>query len=292
MKNVKFSKYQGLGNDFVVIDCRDEESIESLLNQNSNIISNICDRHFGVGADGVIFVLNSSNNSTVRMRIINSDSSEPEMCGNGVRCLVKYLLDKNESKGVLNPKIIIETLAGNITATYDIDQLIEISMGVPCLEPVKIPTTLEVRNKRIPQGYIIISDVKYEIFSVGMGNPHLITYVESLSDIEFEKIGSFLENSTYFPNRTNVHFVKVIDSKTIQMVVWERGCGLTLACGTGACAVVVASSILGLTDRKVNVKLPGGSLNINWPSNNSSVFMKGPAQLSFKGIINLDNYHE
>ena len=291
MKNVKFSKYQGLGNDFVVIDCRQEDSIESLLNKSSKFISNICDRHFGIGADGVIFVLNSTNNSNVRMRIINSDSSEPEMCGNGVRCLVKYLLDEDESNDLCNKELQIETLAGTIKATYDLEELIEISMGVPSLEPSRVPTTLNVLNNGLAEGSILISDSKYQIFAVGMGNPHLITYVKTLSDIQFEKMGTLLENCTYFPNRTNVHFVKVIDKKTIEMVVWERGCGLTLACGTGACAVVVASCVLGLTDRKVKVKLPGGNLNITWPSNNSSVFMKGPAHLSFKGILNLDNYH-
>jgi len=291
MKNVKFSKYQGLGNDFVVIDCRHEDSIESLLNKSSKFISNICHRNFGIGADGVILVLNSSNNCNVRMRIINSDSSEPEMCGNGVRCLVKYLIDEDESNDLFNKELEIETLAGNIKATYDLEELIEISMGVPSLEPSRVPTTLNVLNNGLAEGSILISDSKYQIFAVGMGNPHLITYVKTLSDIQFEKMGTLLENCTYFPNRTNVHFVKVIDKKTIEMVVWERGCGLTLACGTGACAVVVASCVLGLTDRKVKVKLPGGNLNITWPSNNSSVFMKGPAHLSFKGIFNLDNYH-
>ena len=290
MQTIEFSKYHGLGNDFILIDQRRDSSCERLLTKNKSFISNLCDRNFGIGADGVIFILNSNNNSKVRMKIINSDSTESEMCGNGIRCLIKYLIDEDSGNGLHSQQISVETLAGTILAKYHSNELIEVDMGLPSLEPETIPTTLPLSSKGIPTANVDIGTQRYEIYSVGMGNPHLITFPTNFYEIDYTKIGTMLEVNKYFPNKTNVHFVKVIDKNNIEMVVWERGAGLTLACGTGACASVVASSVLKLTESDVTVKLPGGLLNISWPSYQSSVYMKGPASLIFKGSFDLNKF--
>ena len=289
MNSVEFSKYNGLGNDFILIDALNDDIYEKLINKKENIVSTMCNRNFGIGADGLILALPSTNHADVRMRILNSDSTEPEMCGNGIRCLVQFLIDKKLLKDNINSDFKIQTLAGVLTAKRYEDNLISVNMGNPIIEPKDIPTDLSIGSYSIPQGLVSIDDHTLEIFSVGMGNPHLVTFTNDLDKIPFKKWGNFLENHFLFPQKTNVHFVQLINRNSIRIVVWERGCGLTLACGTGACASVVASSILGLTEREVKVSLPGGDLIINWPDNDSPVYMKGPAKLNFTGNFKMDD---
>ena len=289
MNTLKFSKYNGLGNDFILIDARNNIVFQNILNNNINISKKICNRNFGIGGDGIILILNG-NNKNLRMKIINSDGTEAEMCGNGIRCFVQYIVDNNIVELNNNNLFHIQTLAGIIKAKYEDDESISVDMGPPIFIPDKVPTILSFGSKKIANGIIDFNNRKIEVFSVGMGNPHCITFMEELDKIPLEQLGSYLETHKFFPEKTNVHFVNVINKRTIQMLVWERGCGLTMACGTGACAVVVTSIILNLTERDVEVKLPGGNLNINWPSNNDSVYMKGPAKFTYRGEFSVSDF--
>ncbi|WP_320664491.1 diaminopimelate epimerase [Prochlorococcus sp. MIT 1223] len=285
MNQLELSKYQGIGNDFLLFDGRNNPDFEALLD--STVVQRICDRKFGLGADGLIIAMNS-NSCDFRMRIINSDGSEPEMCGNGIRCLVKYILDSDTTSNK-NYSYKIETIAGVIEAEYKSNDLITVNMGRPYLEPYKIPTTLPLNNIGIPCGEFIDQENRFKIYSVGMGNPHLITYIEQEGDIDINKYGEILEKNKYFPQKTNVHFVKVNSAKSFNMYTWERGCGITFACGTGACACAVASNLLGYCDDKVRVNLLGGVLDISWNGSNSSVYMTGPAKHVYKAWLNLED---
>ena len=284
MKN-KFSKYQGLGNDFIIFDARGND-LDNLLSENKNdYIQHLCNRNFGIGADGIILILESKNKSFVRMKIFNSDGSEPEMCGNGIRCLIAFLNDNNEIK---NMSIIpIETKAGLISTSINGNECIKVNMGEPILSPPKIPTKLLMNNLSVPNGVITINDQKLNIYAASMGNPHMIVLVKDIEDIPFEDWGRNLEKHSLFPNDTNVHFVELIDKSNIRIKVWERGCGPTLACGTGACACLVVTSKLGKTLDRANVYLPGGKLEIEWPDLAGPVYMQGPAFKVFSGEINI-----
>ena len=286
MNQIEFSKYQGLGNDFIIIDCRiNDISSSNVLSKNTVI--NICHRRYGIGADGIIFVLSSATNSYVRMKIINSNGTEAEMCGNGIRCLVKYLIDKdNINKNEFN----IDTLAGVIKSIHDNNNNISVNMGVPIINPLKIPTNLEIHQKHLPEGEIKIGEKDFKIYAIGMGNPHLITYLEDINNVPISTWGPILENNHEFPSKTNVHFTRIINRNNIEILVWERGAGETSACGTGACAVVAASIILDKCDSKVKVKLPGGFLNINWPNCKGDIYMQGPAKYVYDGIFSLTDF--
>jgi diaminopimelate epimerase len=284
MKN-NFSKYQGLGNDFIIIDAR-ANNLDSLFSINKdNIIEHLCDRNFGIGADGVILILESKNKCLVRMKIFNSDGSEPEMCGNGIRCLIAFLNDNNEIK--YNSEIPIETKAGLILTSIDGNNYIRVNMGEPILSPKDIPTKLLMNKLTVPNGMITIDDQNLNVYAASMGNPHMIVFVNNIDEIPFDYWGKYLEKHKSFPNDTNVHFVQLIDQANIKVKVWERGCGPTLACGTGACACLVITSKLGKTLDRANVYLPGGKLEVEWPNQSGPIFMQGPALKVFSGEIDI-----
>ncbi len=281
---VNFSKYHGLGNDFVVLDSNQQDLPESILSGESSLIKRICHRNLGLGADGLIISLPPIGDGHIRMRIFNSDGSEAEMCGNGIRCLVKYLLDNKIVKPTKS--VHIETLAGLIISTVNKENMIKVDMGQPTFNPSEIPTTLPINEFGIPEGLIDINQEKLRILAVGMGNPHMVIHIKDIRKIPLSKWGGSLEKHRTFPLNTNVHFVEVKSRNELDVLVWERGCGPTLACGTGACASAVASSLLGLCDNNVRVRLPGGELQVEWPSYKSNVYMTGPAQLVYSGQFN------
>ena len=283
--NYKFAKYQGLGNDFIIFDARGN-NLENLFSLNKeNLIEQLCNRNFGIGADGIILILDSNNSCFAKMKIFNSDGSEPEMCGNGIRCLIAFLNDNNEINRQF--EIPIETKAGLILISINGNNNIKVNMGEPILNPRNIPTTLLMNNSNVPNGLISVFDKELIVYAVSMGNPHMIVFVNNIKEIPFEKWGRYLEKHKTFPNDTNVHFVELIDESNIKVKVWERSCGPTLACGTGACACLVVSSKLGKTLDSANVYLPGGKLEIEWPNQSGPVYMQGPALKVFTGEINI-----
>ena len=278
---IEFVKMHGLGNDYLYINCiKNREPLfpEELAKRLSN-------RHFGVGADGIILVCNSKI-ADFKMRIFNSDGSEAEMCGNGIRGFAKYvydynLIDKNEFK--------IETLAGIRkvklnTLNKSITENITVDMGEPILHPVKIPV-LTREEPPIKDLKIVIKNKIFTITCVSMGNPHAIIRLHNLEDINIKEYGPLIENRSEFPKRTNVEFIEIKDRSRIKMKVWERGAGETLACGTGACASTVTSVLNGYTERKVVVELLGGELEVEWNEEDSHVYMTGPATTVFRGRI-------
>jgi len=283
MEKFEFHKYQGNGNDFIIIDSRELDLYNLLLNNNLTNIDYLCDRHFGIGADGVIFILKPESDNDAKMIIYNSDKSEAEMCGNGIRCIVEYLNNSN-----LNPKDTykIETKAGVKEAKYNKGK-ISVKMGMPILDINLIPTKMEKYNNDIPYEFFKINNFSNFGYGVGMGNPHLIFFVEDLNSLSHKELGPILERNDLFPEKTNVHFCKVIDSKNIDVKVWERGAGETLACGTGACAIHVAAYKLGLCKSETIINLPGGSLNIQWSEDYGEVIMTGNAKKVFKGFFTL-----
>ncbi len=286
MRSINFTKYQGIGNDFIIIDSRHTDLHRTLISSNNQIVSSICDRHFGVGADGLILLMDSDNGADARMEIFNSDGTIAEMCGNGIRCLVNYIRDFSNKE--LSDSCTIQTLAGNIKASLYPSGNVRIDMGSPTFVPSEIPTNLELDRNDIPSGIIVLDNSKRKVYAAGMGNPHVITYVDNINSIPFESWGKELENHYLFPNKVNVHFVEIINRDQLKIKVWERACGPTLACGTGACAVLAVTSRLNLCNENVEIILPGGSLNINWPSKEGSIYMSGPAKFVFNGNIDLD----
>jgi diaminopimelate epimerase len=218
------------------------------------------------------------------MRIFNADGSEAEMCGNGIRCLARFLADSDgDGPGRRWP---IETPAGLIVPELQVDGQICVDMGAPFLEPAAVPTTLKPDARGLPVGELNLDGVNLALAAVGMGNPHAIVPVDDLSSIPFERWGAELECHEIFPAKTNVHFLKVHGPSQLEIRVWERGAGPTLACGTGACATLVAAVLLGLSDRQATVNLPGGPLQISWEKPGASVFMTGPAAAVFDGVLN------
>jgi diaminopimelate epimerase len=255
-----FTKYQGLGNDFVLIDSR-KEPLDKL--DVKKLAMDICDRHFGVGADGLLIVW-PSKKAHYRMQVINPDGSEAEMCGNGIRCFAKYVYETDQLKEEV---ISVETLAGTILPAVILENgkviVIEVDMGTPRDE----------------------GEVKLEGFTfrkISMGNPHAVSLVDNLTAVDLPEIGPKIETNPHFPNRTNVEFSRVINNKEIEVAVWERGVGETLACGTGACASVFAANQAGKVGRRVLVHLPGGNLDIEL-TEDGHVLMRGPAEKVFEG---------
>jgi len=272
MRNIQFVKMQGAGNDFVLVDQRPGAGDILPENELPDIAKKICDRNFGIGADGLILVL-PSEKADYKMRIINPDGSEPEMCGNGIRCFTRFVWESAQDK---KDVISVETLAGIMVPAPIVDGDtfvgVEVDMGEPAVEAVKEPLKIE--------------NLDYSINKISMGNPHCVIFVEDLQSVRIKEIGPIIENLPQFPSRTNVEFVQVMNDKEISVKVWERGAGETLACGTGACASVVAASLNGLTGKKVAVHLPGGDLGIEWASDNHIV-MRGPAEKVFEGTIRI-----
>ncbi len=276
---IQFSKYQGLGNDFILIDNR--HATQPIITPEEAI--GMCDRHFGIGANGVIFALPGQEGTDYTMRIYNSDGSEPEMCGNGIRCLAKFIADL-EGIGEVNKTYKIQTLAGVITPQLQGDGKVRVDMGEPKLMAQEIPTTLAVSGDKVVSQALEVADKTWLVTCVSMGNPHCITFVSNVDAIALEQIGFLFENHPVFPQRTNTEFIEVVESDYIKMRVWERGAGITLACGTGACASVVAGVLNGKCDRTCTVELPGGCLEIEWSETDNRVYMTGEAELVFTGV--------
>ncbi len=289
---LKFTKMQALGNDFILLDNRDNK-----LRRIEKYARKLCDRRFGIGADQLL-VLNNSRKADFKMRIFNADGSEVEMCGNGIRCFAKYIWD-NHMKSYYQ-SLEIETLAGIIRPEKE-GPLIRVDMGKPVLEPKKIP----VKVKGAPKGKshkspifnrqssiiidypLRIKNRTFKITTVSMGNPHVVIPIKNLDTFSVSEYGPLIENHELFPKRTNVEFIDVINAKNIKMRVWERGVGETMACGTGASAAAVAAVLLGLTTRNVTVHLRGGKLLIEWSERDNHVYITGPAEKVFEGTITL-----
>ena len=275
---IKFTKMHGLGNDYVYID-----AINQKIENESSLAKFVSNRHFGIGSDGLISICKSEV-ADFKMRMFNSDGSEAEMCGNGIRCVGKFVYDK----GLKNKTTVkIETLAGIKTLILNTkDGKVEtarVDMGEPILEAEKIPvisTEEPVKNLELEA-----ENQKFKFTCVSMGNPHAITIVENTKEFNVERYGKILEVDKAFPKKANIEFVQIIDKENIKMRVWERGAGETLACGTGACATAVACNLNGLTDRKVNIELLGGTLNIEWNETDNHVYMIGPAVTVFDGEL-------
>lgn len=278
---LNFTKMTGLGNDYIYVDCTDGTKLHNI----PEMAKKLSERHFGIGADGLILIDKPDNdNADFKMRIFNSDGSEAEMCGNGIRCVAKFVHDHKLSE---NDKIAIDTLAGVKKVKIIENEIGEcneaiVDMGEPIFQDTNIPYDVyEPFNKDLD---IDVEDKKMRFTVVSMGNPHAVTFVENLEQLPIEKYGSIIENSPIFPNRTNVEFVQIIDKNNIKVRVWERGAGETLACGTGASAAVVASGINGYTDENVTVTLPGGKLQIEWGKDNH-IYLQGPATTVYEGKI-------
>lgn len=270
---MKFSKYQGCGNDFIIVDAQSQElqgvDIYALAKA-------MCNRHFGVGADGLI-LMRPSEIAKIRMQVINSDGSEPEMCGNGIRCFAAYLY---ENKVLRADRINIETAAGVKEAVLTLSKdervsQVAVDMGEPIIIASLIPLKSESTQTFVRKPFKVL-DRSFAVTAVSMGNPHAVSFVEDL-DFDFERYGKILETDEHFPQKTNVEFVKVYAPDKVEVKVWERGAGATLACGTGACAVVVAGNLEGILARAVRVALPGGILEVEWRDDNR-IYMRGPAQ--------------
>lgn len=278
---LNFTKMTGLGNDYIYVDCTDGTKLKNI----PEMAKKLSDRHFGIGADGLILIDKPDNKqSDFKMRIFNSDGSEAEMCGNGIRCVAKYIHDHKLSR---EDKISIDTLAGIKKVKIlendegECNETI-VDMGEPIFQDKNIPYNVyEPFNKDLD---INIEGEKMRFTVVSMGNPHAVTFVEDLDDLQIEMCGPVIENNPIFPNRTNVEFVQIIDKNNIRVRVWERGVGETFACGTGACAAVVASGLNGYTDETVNVSLPGGKLKIEWGKDNH-IYMQGPATTVYEGKL-------
>lgn len=276
---IKFTKMHGLGNDYVYIDCTDEQKIKNI----SSLAQFISNRHFGVGSDGLILIC-KSDIADFKMRMFNYDGTEAEMCGNGIRCVGKFVYDKGLTK---KDNITVETLAGIKKLKFNIKkgnvETVEVDMGEPILEPDKVPVISEeaiVKNLKIKA-----RENEFKFTCVSMGNPHAITIVDNTKDFNIEKYGPVLEKDEHFPRRANIEFIELVDKNNIKIRVWERGAGETLACGTGACASVVACALNGYIENEANVELLGGTLKIRWDKENNHIYMTGPATTVFEGEI-------
>ena len=280
---LQFSKYQGLGNDFLMLDGRDAADPDFCFDLTPERVQRLCDRRFGVGGDGVILALPPREGGELRMRIFNADGTEPEMCGNGIRCLARFLADSDGDAPGRSWQI--ETLAGRIVPELQPDGTIRVVMGVPFLEPAAVPTTLELGEAGIPQGEIEAAGASFRVGAAGMGNPHVVIPVPELEAVDLERYGAALEVHPAFPARTNVHFVQALSPTHLVMRVWERGAGPTLACGTGACATLAVCHRLGIAERRARLDLPGGPLEIHWDPASNHLFMTGPAEAVFDGVV-------
>ncbi|WP_193200657.1 diaminopimelate epimerase [Nostoc sp. MG11] len=277
---IEFTKYHGLGNDFILIDNR-SSSAPALTPEQA---IKLCDRHFGIGADGVIFALPGEKGADYTMRIFNSDGSEPEMCGNGIRCLAGFLADlEGESRN--QDRYRVHTLAGVITPQLMSDGQVKVDMGLPRLLAQEIPTTLVPAQEKVINQPLEVAEQIWNVTCVSMGNPHCITFVKDVAAIPLETIGPQFEHHPVFPQRTNTEFIQVVSRDYLKMRVWERGAGITLACGTGACAALVAGVLTDKCDRSATVELPGGALQIEWSAIDQRVYMTGSAERVFTGSI-------
>ncbi|MBF0199825.1 MAG: diaminopimelate epimerase [Desulfamplus sp.] len=279
---IEFEKMEGLGNDFILMDNRDGHMARGYALEQKRVFSGMarkmCDRHFGIGADGIILLVESDINDA-GFRIFNSDGSEAEMCGNGMRCFAKYLFDR---KIIKKEKFTVETLAGTMVPEVILGsdgsvEAVRVDMGKPVIAPPPNPLDIEVNGEI------------FSITSLFVGNPHAVIFVNDINGIDVEKHGRAIENHPMFPEKTNVEFIEVLGRREMKMAVWERGAGETLACGTGACAALVAANLGGRTDPRADIHLKGGTLSIEWRTSDSHLIKTGPVRSVFKGIITLDS---
>ena len=288
---MKFTKMQGLGNDYVYVNCF-EEKIENP----AKLAQIVSDRHRGIGADGLILI-SRSQTADVRMRMFNTNGSESEMCGNGIRCVAKYAYEHKLAQAggafvvpgqqPFSASLNIETGNGNLTVGLIVDdsgkvQKVCVNMGQPVLTPKDIPVKLS--GEKVVEQPIEILGQELLMTCVSMGNPHAISFCDNVELIELEKLGPVIENHSLFPNRVNVHFVQIDNPTEFTMRTWERGSGITMACGTGACAACVATVLTGRCERICAGHLPGGDLNLNWCQEDNCVYMTGPAVEVFEGV--------
>ena len=278
---IKFTKMQGLGNDYVYMD-----AIHQKIENESSLAQFVSNRHFGIGSDGLILIC-KSDVADFKMRMFNSDGSEAEMCGNGIRCVGKFVYDKGLTD---KTTVTIETLAGIKTLELNTKEgkveTVKVDMGEPILTPKEIPVISD--EEPVKNLMLEAEGRKFKITCVSMGNPHAITEVEDTEKFDVEKYGKVLEVDKAFPNKTNVEFIQIVDKNHVKMRVWERGAGETLACGTGACATAVACYLNGKTDRNVEVELLGGKLYIEWNEENNHIYMTGPAVTVFEGMLDYE----
>ena len=282
---MKFTKMQGLGNDYVYVNC-----LRETIKNPAEVSKFVSDRHFGIGSDGLIMIC-PSKVADFEMQMYNADGSRGEMCGNGIRCVAKYVYDYGLTD---KTHISVETLGGikylDLTVKDGKVALVRVDMGEPELDPEKIPIIMKGysdETDRVLNAQIKVDGKEYHMTGVSMGNPHDVVYIDDVQGLDIEKIGPKFENHERFPQRINTEFARVIDRKTVEMRVWERGSGETLACGTGACAVAVASILNGYTEREVEIRLLGGNLQIEWNEEDNHVYMTGPATVVFDGEIEL-----
>lgn len=272
-----FTKWQGCGNDFVLVNCLEEK-----IKDYAALTKKVCDRHYGIGADGMIFIL-PSEQADFRMRIFNTDGSEAEMCGNGIRCFARcvyaYGLTKKTEftvqtgAGILTPKLLLADGAV---------KLVQVDMGKPILEGARIPVTGYGMNHVIDCPIDVLGNT-YQMTCVSMGNPHCVVFVDDLNKLPIETVGPEFEKHEKFPRKTNTEFVEVRDRTHMRMRVWERGAAVTLACGTGSCATLVAAVLNNRTEKKAEIELDGGVLVVEW-AENGHIYMTGPAEQSFRGV--------
>lgn len=278
--NVKFTKMQGCGNDYVYINGFTEKIPQE---EKEEFVKMVSDRHFGIGSDGAIFI-NPAKEADFEMEMYNADGSRSEMCGNGMRCVGKYVYDY----GLTDQTQFSVVSAGKIkylTLTVEDGKAVQIkvNMGSPILTPAKIPVMAE--GETVIDEPITVLDKEYKMTCVSMGNPHAVVFVEDVKEFPLNEVGPYFENHERFPNRTNTEFVQVVDRNHIKMRVYERGTGETLACGTGCCASAVACVLNGLTDTKVYVEVLGGVIYIEWNREENQIYMTGPAVTIFEGEI-------
>lgn len=277
---MKFTKMHGIGNDYVYVNCFEEP-----VKNPAEVSKFVSDRHFGIGSDGLILISPSAI-ADFRMNIYNADGSQAEMCGNGIRCVAKYVYDYGLTD---KTEISVETLAGIKYLRLQVENgkvaSVEVNMGAPILEPKEIPVAVE--ESPVVNVPVEVKGKIYHMTCVSMGNPHAIIFMNNVKDLDIAAIGPYFENHTVFPKRTNTEFVEVLDRNTVNMRVWERGSDETLACGTGACATTVACILNDKTENEVTVHLLGGDLKIRWDREANQVYMTGPATVVFDGEITL-----
>ncbi len=275
-----FTKMHGLGNDYVYVNCFVE-----YVREPGSLARFVSDRHFGIGSDGLILIC-PSEKADFRMEIFNADGSRAEMCGNGIRCLAKYVYEQGMTK---KKELQIETLAGIrrlwLQTTGNLVDQVTVDMGYPVLQADKIPIISE--NSRVIMEKITIHQTDYQMTGVSMGNPHAVIYVNRVKGIDINRMGPEFEYHGRFPRRINVEFAEVLGRNSLRVRVWERGAGETMACGTGACAAVVASVLNDLTERQVSVQLKGGELTVLWSEEDGKVYMTGPAETVYHGEIHV-----
>lgn len=281
MQTFRFTKMHGAGNDYIYVDCT-----EKMLTNINETARKVSDRHFGIGSDGLVLIC-KSDKADFRMDMYNSDGSQAEMCGNATRCVGKYVHDKGLTD---KTTITLETLAGIKILELNLGddgtvKTVRVNMGAPELVPKNIP--IDSEKDRFIMEPVEVCGKEYKVTGVSMGNPHAVTYIDDTDSLEIEKIGPEFETHKLFPKKINTEFAQIVDRNTIKMRVWERGAGETLACGTGACATLVASTLNGFVDGEADLVLLGGTLHIKWDKDDNNVYMTGPAEFVFDGEITI-----